>query len=581
MPLQANSFSQINDLYSRLSDESIFAQSGSDDGLVPAYSLLSEMIGLAGDAPELVGPMQELLHRLDGLLSESKPFDAAAVEHLRNFANWLPLALMTARLEPLKAVGGLPPIAPVSDPVAVALPAVKTVTADEAPAEELLVLNMEEYRDLLGEFQAEALDHLQQIEAALLVLDANPGDRGALNGLFRSFHTIKGVSGFLSLRPMHRLTHEVESLLDLARTDRLRLSPAIITEILRSRDVLDEMVCQITNALESGNLPDRIIPVNELIKSVRELVQATVEALAEEEAGAVAAALHSQETTSPFGEGGGDRTSKGVSSSSIRVKIEKLDLLVDLVGELVIVQSQLGASGGAFAVEAEASTRNLARLSLITKELQLMATALRMVPIKPTFQRVERLVRDLSRAIGKSVVFETCGEEIEMDRTVVEAIVDPLVHMVRNSLGHGIETAERRLAAGKPAQGRLRLAAFREGSRLVIELSDDGQGIDTARVLAKAQAMGLVPAGANPAPDEVLNLIFLPGFSTAERVTSVSGRGVGMDVVKRNIDRLHGQIQINTQQGIGTTFRILLPHCSAVSDGLASESDPVGLSSSL
>jgi len=580
MPLQANSFSQINDLYSRLSGESIFAQSGSDDGLVPAYSLLNEMIDLAGDAPELVGPMQELLHRLDRLLSESKPFDAAAVEHLRNFVNWLPLALMTARLEPLKAAGGLPPMAPVSDPVAAALPAVKTATADREPEEELLALQMEENRELLGEFHAEALDHLQQIEAALLVLDANPADRDALNGLFRSFHTIKGVSGFLNLGPMHRLTHEVESLLDLARTDRLRLGPAIITEILRSRDVIHEMVCQITNALESGKLPDRIIPVNALIKSVRELVQATVEALAEEEAGAVAAALHAQETTSPFGEGGGDRTSKGVSSSSIRVKIEKLDLLIDLVDELVIVQSQLGASGGAFAVEAEPITRNLARLSLITKELQLMATSLRMVPIKPTFQRVERLVRDLSRAIGKSVVFETCGEEIEMDRTVVEEIVDPLVHMVRNSLGHGIETAERRLAAGKPAQGRLRLAAFQEGSSLVIELTDDGQGIDTARVLAKAQAIGLVPVDANPAPDEVLNLIFLPGFSTAEKVTSVSGRGVGMDVVKRNIDRLRGQIQINTQLGLGTTFRIRLPHRSSVSDDLVSGPEPVGLSCS-
>lgn len=553
MPLQANSFSQIDDLLNRLSGESIFAQPGSEDGLVPAYSLLNEIIGLVGDVPELVGPMRELLDRLDGLLSGARPFDAAAVEHLRKVVAWLPVALMTARLGPRMAVEGPPLVESSSAAVAGSEPAAKTVAADAEPAEELLELQMEENREFLGDFHAEALDHLQQIEAALLVLDVNPTDRDALNGLFRSFHSIKGVSGFLNLRPMHRLTHEVETILDLARTDRLRLSPPIITEILRSRDAIHEMVGQITNALEQGNLPDRIIPVNELIKSVRELAPAWVKPAAGEAAG------HSPESAPPFGSGAANQAAKGASSSSVRVKIEKLDSLVDLVGELVMVRSQLEESTRAFAVEGEASTRNLARLSRITDELQLMAISLRVVPIKPTFQRIERLVRDLALAVGKQVLFETCGAETEVDRTLVEGIVDPLVHMVRNSLDHGIETVERRHAAGKPAQGRLRLAAFPEDGSLVLELADDGQGIDAARVLAKAQAQGLVPAGATPSPDEVLNFIFLPGFSTAEKVTSVSGRGVGMDVVKRNIDRLRGQIQISTQPGIGTTFRIRLP----------------------
>jgi two-component system chemotaxis sensor kinase CheA len=456
-----------------------------------------------------------------------------------------------------------------------------------SPAEDLLDLQMEEIRELLGEFHAEALDHLQQIEAALLVLDGNPTDRDALNGLFRSFHTIKGVSGFLHLGPMHRLTHEVESLLDLARTDRLRLTPPIITEILRSRDAIQEMVRQITVALEQGTLPNRIVPVNALIAAVRALAKGPTEPsdspvaepakpVVKPTATPVSPAIERvevstpgpapvAETPSPAADQG---PARGVSTSSVRVNTEKLDSLVDVVGELVIVQSQLQESARAYETGASPLTRNVAQLGRITKELQLTAMSLRMVPIKPTFQRMERLVRDLSRDIGKPVVFETRGEETEMDRTVVEEIVDPLVHMVRNSLDHGIESPERRRAAGKPEQGRLRLAAYHEGSNLVIELADDGQGIDAARVLAKARAQGLVPAGANPQPDEIVHFIFLPGFSTAEKITAVSGRGVGMDVVKRNIERLRGQIQIDTQPGRGTTFRIRLPLTTAIIDGL-------------
>jgi two-component system chemotaxis sensor kinase CheA len=589
MPLQANSFTLIDDLFSRLAGESIFAQPGSDEGLVPAYSLLGEIIGHAEDAPELTGPMQELHLRLDALLSEAKPFDAAAVEHLRKLVAWLPGALAGARREQRLSdeSAALPSPAPFVPPVAAALSDASSAATGTSQAEELLDLQMEENRELLGEFHAEALDHLQQIEAALLVLDGNPTDRDALNGLFRSFHTIKGVSGFLHLGPMHRLTHEVESLLDLARTDRLRLTPPIITEILRSRDAIQEMVRQITVAMEQGTLPNRIVPVNALIAAVRALAKGPTEPsdspvaepakpVVKPTATPVSPAIERvevstpgpapvAETPSPAADQG---PARGVSTSSVRVNTEKLDSLVDVVGELVIVQSQLQESARAYETGASPLTRNVAQLGRITKELQLTAMSLRMVPIKPTFQRMERLVRDLSRDIGKPVVFETRGEETEMDRTVVEEIVDPLVHMVRNSLDHGIESPERRRAAGKPEQGRLRLAAYHEGSNLVIELADDGQGIDAARVLAKARAQGLVPAGANPQPDEIAHFIFLPGFSTAEKITAVSGRGVGMDVVKRNIERLRGQIQIDTQPGRGTTFRIRLPLTTAIIDGL-------------
>jgi two-component system chemotaxis sensor kinase CheA len=266
--------------------------------------------------------------------------------------------------------------------------------------------------------------------------------------------------------------------------------------------------------------------------------------------------------------GGRPAAAAASSSSTVRVNTEKLDSLVDVVGELVIVQSQLMESAKGLDAAGSSLARNLAQFGRITKELQHTAMSLRMVPIKPTFQRMERLVRDLSRDFGKQVLFETRGDETEIDRTVAEEIVDPLVHMVRNSLDHGLEGPADRKAAGKNEQGRLRLAAYHEGSNLVIELIDDGRGINKARVLEKARSQGLVPEGATPPADVILNMIFLPGFSTAAKVTAVSGRGVGMDVVRRNIERLRGQIQIETVEGQGTTFRIRLPLTTAIIDGL-------------
>jgi two-component system chemotaxis sensor kinase CheA len=565
MSLTASSFALLDDLASRLAGESIFAKAGTDEGLIPSYSLLTDMLAQVDGDSRLGAPLRALRSRLDALLDGARPWDDEAEKHLRETVAWLPGALLAERDGAAPARDSGADSWSSRPPGAAAEAAPPPAAKPETEADELLVLDLEENRELLGEFQVEALDHLQQIEAALLVLDAAPGDRDALNGLFRSFHTLKGVSGFLHLGPMHRLAHEVESLLDLARTDRLRLTPPIITEILRSRDAIQEMTAQITLALERDKMPDRVVPVGHLIGAVRRLATAE-EAPCASAAGpatAPAAPLSSAEPAAAC-----SRAGAGALASSVRVNTEKLDSLVDVVGELVIVQSQLQESARRPEDGGAALTRNLAQLGRITKELQLTAMSLRMVPIKPTFQRMERLVRDLSREFGKPCLFETRGEETEIDRTVVEEIVDPLVHMVRNSLDHGLETPEARTAAGKPEQGRLRLAAGHEGSNLVIELADDGRGIDRARVLAKARGLGLVPEGVTPDADEICALIFLPGFSTADKVTAVSGRGVGMDVVKRNIERLRGQIQIESEPGRGTTFRIRLPLTTAIIDGL-------------
>ena len=237
-------------------------------------------------------------------------------------------------------------------------------------------------------------------------------------------------------------------------------------------------------------------------------------------------------------------------------------------GELVIVQSQLIETSRLNGGVGTGLQRNVAQLSRITKELQSTAMSLRMIPIKSTFQKMERLARDLARDFGKKVSFVTSGEDTELDRTVVEEIGDPLVHMVRNALDHGLESTADRVAKGKPEAGSLHLRAHHQGGSIVIELQDDGKGIDPERIYKKAVEKGIVAPGTELSRDEMLALIFAPGLSTAEKVTSVSGRGVGMDVVKRNIQKLRGKIEITSEVGLGSTFTIKLPLTMAIIDGL-------------
>jgi len=539
---------------------------------------------------------------LEKLLDNAKPFDDASLASLRATVDWLPKALAAAKSgHAIAAPAG--PSKSAAGSASGAAPA-RAVDDGLAASDTLLDLNLDENRELLTEFHAEALDHLQQIEAALLALDEQPDDPEALNSIFRSFHTIKGVSGFLHLTPMHTLTHEVESLLDLARNRKLRLNSTIITEVLKSRDAVQAMVQQITAALENGTIPSQIIPVSHLMRAVKRLAvpdsstsapasaptdssvpQAPIHDEDDDETTPpVAPVLHFNETSSaapvaPHAEAASAPKAadakpaaasqgKSGSSSTVRVNTEKLDSLMDVVGELVIVQSQLNESARSLDSENTALARNIAQFGRLTKELQHTSMSLRMIPIKPTFQKMERLARDLARDFGKKVNFNVSGEDTELDRTVVEDIGDPLVHMVRNSLDHGLETRAERSSTGKSEAGNVGLKAYHEGGNIVIELSDDGRGINPDKVLAKARKQGIVSETAQLSKEEILNLIFLPGFSTAEKVTAVSGRGVGMDVVRRNIEKLRGKIEIESEVGKGSTFRIRLPLTMAIIDGL-------------
>ncbi len=588
MSISPAQFAAIEDTLNRIAAESILAQPGRDDGLVPAFSLLGDLQEHCAGAPALHGPVSALRAALELRLDRAQPFDEPTLERLRDLVEWLPGALrqVAAGQAPLAlAEGGA------ERPAATAVASEPVVDAPPA-ADVLMELSIGENRELLTEFHAETVDHLQQIEAALLALDQQPDEPEALNSIFRSFHTIKGNAGFLGLVPMHTLAHEVESLLDLARNHQLRLTAPIITEILRSRDALQTLTQQVAAALEKGVLPDQIVPVGHLVSAVKRLAAASGPAGTASAAESPAAA----EVPADFGEfsappaeepegAGVAKTSatapleavrvpataavqKGTSSATVRVNTEKLDSLMDVVGELVIVQSQLIESSRQAGLVNSTLQRNVAQLARITKELQSTAMALRMIPIKPTFQKMERLARDLSRDFGKKVSFVTSGEDTELDRTVVEEISDPLVHMVRNALDHGLEPSAERIAAGKSESGELHLRAYHQGSNIVVELQDDGRGIDPDRIYRKAVEKGVVPAGTVLSRDETLALIFAPGLSTAEKVTAVSGRGVGMDVVKRNIEKLRGKIEISSEVGRGSVFKIKLPLTMAIIDGL-------------
>ena len=423
--------------------------------------------------------------------------------------------------------------------------------------------------ELAAMFIAEALDHLGTIESALLRLEDAPADRPLLDEVFRPFHTIKGNAGALGVVSIQVLAHKVENLLDLCRQGEHTVGPAEVDVVLKAVDVISAMLNDLGARL--AGQPGRSFDADRASLSAMVDIVLTGAAAGTGIPPPVAPAAAPDE---PSVADRAPATSSHEGQASVKVDTRKLDGLVDIVGELVILQSLIAEDASLIRSGDERLTRNLAQLRRITSELQRGATSMRMVPIRQTFQKMARLVRDVSRKAGKTVELTLSGEETELDRKVVEDISDPLMHMVRNSVDHGIETPEARLAAGKREAGRLSLRAFHQGGSIVIEVADDGAGLNAERIRAKAVERGLVAAGAELSLEEAHLLIFAPGFSTAEQVTEISGRGVGMDVVKRNIDALRGRIDIQSERGVGTTFSIKLPLTLAILDGMLVAAGP-------
>ncbi|HSM94264.1 MAG TPA: chemotaxis protein CheA, partial [Anaeromyxobacteraceae bacterium] len=253
---------------------------------------------------------------------------------------------------------------------------------------------------------------------------------------------------------------------------------------------------------------------------------------------------------------------------TVKVDLERVDSMVEMIGELIIVESMIIYSPEIASLGSLKLRNYLNQLNKISRDLQNVAMRMRMVPVRSAFQKMARLARDLSRKTGKDVVLEMSGEETEMDRSMVERIEEPLVHLVRNAIDHGVEGAAERKAAGKPGRATLRLSAYHEGGSIVVELSDDGRGLQRDAILARAREKGLVEPGVELTDAEIFNLLFLPGFSTAQEVTEISGRGVGMDVVKRNVEGMRGRVGVSSTPGDGTRVRMVLPLTLAIIDGM-------------
>jgi two-component system, chemotaxis family, sensor kinase CheA len=426
--------------------------------------------------------------------------------------------------------------------------------------------------ELLQDFLIEARDYLSSIEAQALVLERDPLDAEALNSAFRSFHTIKGLAGFLELAEVQHLSHEVEAVLDGARQGNLRITRPAIDVFLESGDYLRRWLNHLESVLagKAGSPPARD-------EALLARIAAVAAAEAVEDAGPQPAAhppVESPETPAPQPAAAPPPETAGPSkpgrteTSAVKVDTAKLDFLVDMAGEMVIAQSLVQHDPDLNPLKTPRLQRNLAQLGRITAELQKTAMSMRLVPIGPLFHRMARLVRDLSRQFGKQVEMATEGDDIDLDRTIVEELADPLMHMVRNAIDHGIETPAEREAAGKPPAACLTLRALHQAGQVVIEIADNGRGLDRDRILARGVERGLVGGGATLTDSEVYNLIFEPGFTTAAQVTSVSGRGVGMDVVRRHVQALRGRIEIRSARGEGTTFVLKLPLTLAIIDGL-------------
>jgi two-component system chemotaxis sensor kinase CheA len=439
---------------------------------------------------------------------------------------------------------------------------------------------------LLSDFIAESRDSMAGAEAALLELEANPDDIEAINTVFRAFHTVKGTAAFMGLDRLAEFAHHAESLLSRVRERELPYTQAVASLSLRSNDVLGEFLVGVEASVQSqqpialpsdyADLMHDLLNVDAVLAgaATRSVQLSTVQSVQagappRDEADATVRQSAPEATIDVSARSVASRVgTKTEADLSVRVRTDRLDRLIDMVGELVIAQSMIAADPAVADSGQHELVKKVSHAGKIMRELQDLSMSMRMVPLKSTFQKLTRLVRDVALKAGKVVELVTDGEETELDRNMVDAIADPLVHMVRNAVDHGVEGPADRERAGKPRAGRVKLAAFQQGGSVIVELRDDGRGLNRDRILAKAIEKGLVSPGQSLTDSEINGLIFAPGFSTAEAVTDISGRGVGMDVVRRNIESIRGRIDIHSVLGQGTTFQIRLPLTLAVTDGM-------------
>lgn len=438
------------------------------------------------------------------------------------------------------------------------------------------LINDPEMKEIFESFIIETKEILETLDVDLVELENRPDDIELLNSVFRSIHTVKGTSGFFGLEKLPGVTHKCEDILNKLRKGEAQLTAELMDVILIGYDKIKELVFSIEQDKNENVDVDEILVIlekaynslNGIESETKEEINLSVDIKeSEEEIVEKEAEINIEKKESK-------QVKKG--ENTIRVDVNRLDELLNIVSELVLGRNRLLQLNSEVNLEHEGTkiARDISdttrQIDLMTTELQLAVMKTRMVKIAKVFNRFPRLVRDLSRETGKEIQLVINGEDTELDKTVIEEINDPIVHLIRNSVDHGVESPEGRKASGKNPVGIVKLSAEQEGNHIVITIEDDGKGIDTEAVKKKAIEKGLIThAKADElSKNEIYNLILLPGFSTAEKVTNVSGRGVGMDVVKTNVTRLRGLINIESEKGKGTKFIIKLPLTLAIIPGL-------------
>jgi len=453
---------------------------------------------------------------------------------------------------------------------------------------------------IIKEFLIESFENLSSISDELTSYEKNPADKELINSIFRKVHTLKGSAGFLGFQKLQEVTHKAESLLDLLREGQRKLSSEMIDVLLASFDLCSEMLKGIEKTQKEPHLEVSIIvqKLNDLI-SIKELkapdelnltrkdkikeemfIERALETQKKSEIKQVeikqSVAKVSQDmdtdnktsntqhnSISDHDDHAGLKNS-GTTDSVVRVNVQLLDKIMNVVGELVLNRNQILQYANT--LDSSELNRLSQQLNVITSELQADIMTTRMQPVGSVLSKFERIVRDLARSQGKKIKLDLIGKDTELDKTLLEAIRDPLTHLIRNSVDHGVETPEIRKAKGKSEEGKITIRSFHEGGQVSIEIKDDGNGIDTQKVLNKAIQKGIVSQDQSRtmSQKQIQNIIFMPGFSTADQVTNISGRGVGMDVVKSNIEKIGGSVDISSEFGHGTTFKLKIPLTLAI-----------------
>lgn len=478
---------------------------------------------------------------------------------------------------------------------------------------------MDEFeKEVKLDFLTEALQLLDDSEQAFLALEGDKNNADLMNQIFRLAHNLKGTSRAVGFGDVAEFTHEFENLILKLKEGQLEITDAIVSLLLECNDHVSVMIRMLNMDLNSrfdskeiiekiqlalsGNLAaapsapaasahveehqqeEEIISAEDiaLLESFEQNLNAPAEVLTMEQkekraesffpgekTAAPVTPIHTEAAKQDDHKKAAAPAKGNSEDDSIRVSLSRVELLNNVVGELVIIQTMLNQHRDE--VENPTMLKSLSHLAKLSKEIQNISMSLRMVPLKQTLQKMQRIIRDTSKTLGKKVHLELVGEETEIDKTVLEHLADPLVHIVRNAVDHGLETTEVRLAAGKEEEGRVTIKAFHEGNSMVIEISDDGKGINPKIIREKAIEKGVISANATMSDDDIINLIFHPGFSTKDAVSEISGRGVGMDVVKTNIEKLSGEVKVISEIGKGSVFKVILPLTLAIIEGMVTK----------